>query len=98
MTIPESNWNNFLLNLQKKLFKVLKKFETTTNNHLNGLNIKFYVKRRDTKSVYLIKIKMLFWVILFGFWRCGLEKCTILDLLTVCMLFKFPSYCLCILT
>ena len=72
MTIPESNWNNFfLLDLQKRLHKVLKKFETRINNHLNGLKNKIVLCNKKEHKVGLFdQLKwdiLLFWMVLFGF-------------------------------
>lgn len=52
MTFPENKCNDsFLLNSQKKLFKVLKKFARRFNNHLNGLQKKIVLYIRKKKEL-----------------------------------------------
>lgn len=52
MRIPENNWNNvLLLDLQKRLFKMLKKFVIRFINHLNGLQTKTFIEKKK-KIVY----------------------------------------------
>lgn len=68
--IPE-DWINFpLLDLQMTLFKLVKKFVTRINNHLNGLKRLCIIGgRRSIKSVNFIRDKMEYVVTLGGsFW------------------------------
>lgn len=56
MAFPESNWNNFLLlDLQRWLFRLLKKFIAKINNHLNRLSERLFcifLKKEYKVSLY----------------------------------------------
>lgn len=88
MTIPESNWNFFSLDLQKRMFKVMKKFVTKINNHLNRLKNKIFLCKRKEHKVALFDQSLNGTCCYFGLFfldllMSGLEKYCVLHLLTL---------------